>query len=62
MPVNLEQVHEELQEVKLELKRLGSILQGDFELSEATKKELAKARKEPISKYVDHKKVLKEFS
>jgi hypothetical protein len=29
--------------------------------SESTKKELEESRKEPLSGYVDHKKVLKEF-
>ena len=62
MPLSLKQVHAELKEVKVELKRLNAVLREDFELSETAKKELVKARKEPISKYIDHKEVLKEFS
>jgi len=37
------------------------ILQGDFELHEAVRKDLIQARAEPISKYLSHKMVIKEF-
>ena len=37
------------------------ILQGNFELNEAARKDLIQARAEPISKYLPHKRVIKEF-
>ena len=59
--ITLEHIHKDILEVKSELKRLSSVIEEDFELSESTKKELEEARKEPLSGYVDHEKVLKEF-
>ena len=59
--ITLEHIHKDLVDVKSELKRLSSVIEEDFELSESTKKELEEARKEPLSGYVDHEKVLKEF-
>ncbi|MFQ6137106.1 MAG: hypothetical protein ACE5PM_08005 [Candidatus Hydrothermarchaeales archaeon] len=60
--ITLEQLHKEILGIKEELKRISSLLEEDFELSEEAKKELYEARKEPISSYVDHEKVIKEFS
>ena len=61
-PISLEKMNKEIQEIKLELHRLSHILHEDFELSADVKKELKRARKEPLSKYVDHEQVLKRFS
>ncbi len=60
--ITLERLHKEVLGIKKELKRIGFILGEDFELSEEAKKELREARKEPISSYVGHEEVLKEFS
>ena len=62
MVITLEKLNEEIQEIKLELFKISHFLKEDFELSKETKEELEKARKEPISKYVDNKEVLKEFT
>ena len=59
--ITLEHIHKDLVDVKSELKRLSSVIAEDFELSDWAKKELEEARKEPLSSYVDHEKVLKEF-
>jgi len=59
--ITLEHIHKDLVDVKSELRRLSSVIEEDFELSESTKKELEEARKEPLSSYVAHEKVLKEF-
>jgi len=34
----------------------------DFELSASAKKELKEARGQPLSEYIDHEEVLKEFN
>lgn len=60
--ITLERLHKDVLGIKKELKRISLILGEDFELSEEAKKELREARKEPISSYVDHAEVLKEFS
>jgi len=60
--ITLERLHKEVLGIKKELKRISLILGEDFELSEEAKKELREARKEPISSYIDHEEVLKEFS
>lgn len=60
--VSLEEVYEEIKELKIELKRISALLEEDFELSEYAKKELREAREEPLSNYTSHKEVLKEFS
>ena len=44
--ITLEHIHKDIGEIKFELKRIYSIIEEDFELSESTKKELEKARKE----------------
>lgn len=62
MAVTLEKLNKDIQEIKLELHRISHILKEDFELSEEVKEELEKARKEPLSRYVDHKEVLIEFT
>ena len=61
-PVTLEKMNEDIQEIKVVLHRLTHIVEEDFELSESTKKELEEARKEPLSEYIDHEEVLKEFT
>jgi hypothetical protein len=62
MEITLEKLNEEIQEIKLELIKISHFLKEDFELSKEVKEELEKARKEPISKYIDNKEVLKEFT
>lgn len=59
--ITLERLHKEMLSIKKELKRISFILGEDFELSKEARKELREARKEPISSYVDHEEVLKEF-
>ncbi len=62
MAITLEKLNKDIQEIKIELHKISHFLKEDFELSDNTKKELEKARKEPLSQYVDHKDVLKEFT
>jgi hypothetical protein len=61
-PATLEKVSHDIEEIKSQLSRISHILEEDFELSNETKKELAEARKEPLSEYADHKDVMKEFA
>ncbi len=60
--ITLDKVYEDIKEIKIELKRIATLLEEDFELSDDTKKELEDARKEPLLNYIDHEEVLKEFS
>jgi hypothetical protein len=60
--VTLDKLDKDIQEIKFVLHKVMHVLEEDFELSEATKKELVKARTEPLSEYVDHEDVLKEFA
>ncbi len=62
MAVTLEKLDKDIKEIKLELNRISHLLKEDFELSKEVKEELKKAREEPLSEYVDHKEVLKEFT
>ena len=60
--ITLEQIHQDIIGLKKEMKYLKALIKEDFELSDSAKKELEEARGEPLSSYVDHKEVLKEFS
>jgi hypothetical protein len=62
VPITLEKLDKDIQEVKVVLHKMMHFLEEDFELSEATKKELGEARAEPLSEYIDHEDVVKEFS
>ncbi len=58
--ISLEQVYDDLQEIKTKINVLTHIVMEDFELNESVKSELAVARKECI--FISHDKVMKEFS
>ncbi len=60
--VALEKLSRDIEEIKVTLHKLVHIVGEDFELSETIKKELEESRSEPLSEYIDHDKVLKEFS
>ncbi|MBI2111930.1 hypothetical protein HYT52_00135 [Candidatus Woesearchaeota archaeon] len=57
----LSKLDKDIQEIKAVLHRVMHVLEEDFELNDAVKEELATARAEPLSEYIDHKEVLKEF-
>ncbi len=57
----LEKVSHDLDEIKLQLSKITHFLEEDFGLTPEIKKELQIARKEPLSKYIKHQDVLKEF-
>ena len=58
----LEKLSNDIDEIKVQLNRITHILQEDFELSHEVKKELKEARKQPLSEYINHKDVMKEFT
>lgn len=60
--ITLGRIYKDIEEIKVALNKIFYIIEEDFELSEITKKDLEKARKELLSDYIDHEKVLKEFS
>lgn len=53
MTTTVETIHEDLQELKSDLKFIKAVISEDFELSEHAKKALAEARTTPESEYVD---------
>ncbi|MBI2144433.1 hypothetical protein HYU17_04770 [Candidatus Woesearchaeota archaeon] len=57
----LERVYADVEEIKLQLRKLTRLVEEDFELSESAKKELEQARKTPRSEYVSQKEMEKEF-
>lgn len=60
--ITLEKLNNDIQEIKVQLNKITNILDEDFELRDEIKKELEEARKEPLSEYVDHEDVVKEFA
>ncbi|MDP7181115.1 MAG: hypothetical protein QF486_01475 [Candidatus Woesearchaeota archaeon] len=60
--LTLKGVHNEVEELKKEVKKMKVLVEEDFELSENAKKELAESRNEDVSTYVDEEEVTKEFS
>ena len=60
--LTLKKLGHDIDDIKSQLHKIVSILEEDFMLSEETKKELKEARKQPISEYVEHRNVLKEFA
>ncbi|MBS3106195.1 hypothetical protein J4419_00850 [Candidatus Woesearchaeota archaeon] len=60
--ITLEKMSADIVEIKAELRKITSILDEEFELSASAKKELKEARKEPLSGYVNHDEVIKEFT
>ena len=61
MTVTLEKLNADIQEIKIVLHRLAHVVEEDFVLSPEAEKELKEARSAPLSEYVDHEEVLKEF-
>ena len=59
--ISLESLNQEIQEIKLSLAKITHILQEEYELSDEAMTELSQARKEPVSSYVEHEKVVEEF-
>jgi hypothetical protein len=60
--VTLEKLELDIQEVKIVLHKMVHLLEEDLELNEATQEELRAARSEPLSHYIDHEIVLKDFA
>lgn len=57
----LEQVYEDIQSIKFQLKRLTMMVEEDFELSDDAKKDLAEARKTSRAEYIRQKDMEKKF-
>lgn len=57
----LEKVYKDVEEIKLQLRKLTMLVEEDFELSESAKKELEEARKTPRKEYVSQEEIEKEF-
>lgn len=60
--ITLEKLDRDLTEIRMQLLKLTHLLEEDFELSDRAKRGLAAARKQPLSAYVDHARVMKEFA
>jgi len=59
MKISMEQLHKDIVNVKNDVVLIKNILieEGEFELSDWAKKELAEARKIPDSKLIDHEEI-----
>ena len=55
--VTLETIHNELEDIKGEIKFIRHVMEEDYRLSDWAKKELVEARKLPDSKLIDHEEV-----
>ena len=55
--VTLETIHNELEDIKGEIKFIRHVMEEDYRLSDWAKKELVEARKIPDSKLIDHEEV-----
>lgn len=58
MPVTLQKIYKEIENVKTELHLIRHIVEEDYELSEEAKHKLEMARKAPLSEYISHEEVL----
>ena len=58
--INLKQIHEEVLELKKDIKEIILFIKEDFELSDWAKNELKKARLE--NKFISHKDILKKHA
>ncbi|MBI2140429.1 hypothetical protein HYU14_05880 [Candidatus Woesearchaeota archaeon] len=59
--VTLEQIHNDLIEIKEEMFHLRAIVEEDFPLSAETDLEIEKSRHNPRSSFVSHEEMRKEF-
>ena len=57
--INLKQIHEEVLELKKEIREIKLFIKEDFELSDWAKNELKKARLK--NKSVSHKNILRKY-
>ena len=58
--INLKQIHEEVLELRKDIKEIILFIKEDFELSDWAKNELKKARLE--NKFISHKDILKKYA
>ncbi|MEK6907381.1 MAG: hypothetical protein AABW45_02540 [Nanoarchaeota archaeon] len=58
---NLRRLHSDIEDIKRNLVIIKNILKEDYELSGYAKDELKKARKTPISKYINHEDLKKNL-
>lgn len=61
MTTSIETIHEELEALRKDVTFIKHVLSEDSELSNKAKKELALARKTPLSKYISQEEMEKEF-
>jgi hypothetical protein len=62
MPVTLEMIHREMQQLKSEIHLLRDMMEGEWKLSDATRRELRKAREEMAQgEYVRHDDVVAKY-
>lgn len=61
--ITLEAMYRAIQNIQRELHEIKEIIvEDEEELTGEAKHQLEKARKTPISEYIDHEEVVKEFS
>lgn len=60
--VTLEQLNENVLELKKEVMTLKDYLREDFELADDVKRDIEESRRRPISEFVKHADVMKRYS
>ena len=59
--ITLEQIHEDMIGMKMEMERLKNLIEENFELSDDLVREIEESRKRPKSEFVSHEAMRKEF-
>jgi len=60
--ITLEQINENILELKKYIEEIKEYLQEDFELADDLKKEIEEAKKTPRSKFIKHEDVVRRYS
>ena len=62
MPVTLEMIHREMRQIRSEIHLLRDMMEGEWQLSDATRRELHKAREEMAKgEYVRHDDIMAKY-
>lgn len=60
--VTLEEINKNVIKLQKELDEIRNFLHEDFELTDEVKKEIEESKKRPISEFINHKEIMKEFT
>ena len=60
--ITLEQINENIIELKKDVEEIKEYMREDFELADDVKEEIKEAKKTPRSEFIKHEDVVKRFS